>query len=178
VLDEWSFCGEEDGESTLCRFLIALDELRARLAPGKYPNIEISDEGYLYFNVDTPEGPAEVLALPFGLRSSEPALAVSFPRRAEEVEQAFLGKLHRVANEVPGAEVFAGFSPNEETLAAYKQNQHPPLTLAFEIEEMLKLKERGVFFSYLGIKLPVAGRKLREVERTIKEILSELEKEG
>lgn len=60
-LDKWSLhVKDEDTSRALSRFLIAFDELRARLAPSKYPNIEISDEGYFWFNIGTSMGPAEV----------------------------------------------------------------------------------------------------------------------
>ena len=86
-LDEWSFhVKTEDSESALCRFLIALDELRARLSL-KYPNIEVTDEGYLWFNIDTSKGTVEILAFPFGFKELEgPSIAVSLPREAEEAD--------------------------------------------------------------------------------------------
>ena len=66
-LDGWRFCREDDSErGVLTRFLIAIDELRARLNPRDYPNLEISDEGHLWFNVPSPIGTLEVLAFPVG----------------------------------------------------------------------------------------------------------------
>lgn len=177
-LDEWSlYVKMEDREHTLCRFLIAIDELRARLAPFKYPNIEISDEGYLWFNVDTSKGLAEILAFPLGFYSKEPSVAVSLPRNAEDVDPNFLNKLHQIANNIPGATAIAGFSTHEEILCAYRQNKHPSLTLLQILDGMLEVKKKGVFFSYLGVKFSVVEKKLFEIEHIIRDILLGLEEE-
>jgi hypothetical protein len=176
-LDEWSFhVKNEDAGYALSRFLIALDELRARLAPSKYPNIEISDEGYLWFNIDTSMGTAEVLALPFGFKPIKPpSLLVSFPRKAEDINLDFLNKLRQISNSISEAKLFAGFSTNQKILAAYRQNKHPPLVCTQDFDEILEMKKRGVFFSYLGICFSVLDKSISEVEQTIRNILLKLE---
>jgi len=163
----------EGADHALSRFLIGLDELRARLAPSKYPNIEISDEGYLWFNIDNPIGTVEVLALPFGFKTIEhSSFLVSFPRKAEDVNPDFLNTLFQTSKNINEAKLFAGFSTNQEILAAYRQNKHPPLVCAQDFEEILEMKSRKVFFSYLGICFSVLGKTISEVERIIRNILS------
>lgn len=176
-LDEWSWrVKNEDAGYALSRFLIAFDELRARLAPSKYPNIEISDEGYLWFNIDTSIGTAEVLALPFGFKMIKPpSFLVSFPRKAEDANSDFLNKLCQISDTISEAKLFAGFSTNQEILAAYRQDKHPPLVYTQDFEEILEMKRRRVFFSYLGICFPILGKTISEVEQTIREILLKLE---
>jgi hypothetical protein len=72
VLDGWSLLTEEETiDENLSRLLIAFDELRARLEPSKYPSIEVSDEGHLYFTIDTSMGTIEVIAFPFGFKKVE-----------------------------------------------------------------------------------------------------------
>lgn len=176
-LDKWSLhMKNENADHALSRFLIATDELRARLTPSKYPNIEISDEGHLWFNVDTSIGTAEVLALPFGFRTIKPpSLLVSFPRKAEDVNSDFLNKLRRISDNISEAKLFAGFSVNHEILAAYRQDRHPPLVFTQNFKEILEMKSRDVFFSYLGICFPVMDKTISEVEETIRKILLMLE---
>lgn len=167
---------EEENECALSRLLIAFDELRARLAPFRYPNIEISDEGYLWFNVETSMGTIEVIALPFGFKEIEhPSIMVSLPCKAEDVDLDFLSKLHQISDGLSGAKLFAGFSTDQEILDAYRRNKHPPLTCTQNFREILKMKKHGVFFSYLGICFPILGKTVSEVERTIREILLRLE---
>lgn len=166
----------EDNEHSLCRFLIALDELRARLAPSKYPNIEIADEGYFWFNVDTSKGTVEILAFPFGFKKlKEPSIGVSLPRKAEDADVNLLNKLHQIANNITEAKAFAGFSLDKDILSAYRQNKHPPLALFQSFNEMLDLKRKGVFFSYLGVTFPIVEKGVSEVEHTIRDILLKLE---
>jgi hypothetical protein len=176
-LDEWSLhVEEEDAECAFSRLLIAFDELRARLAPSKYPNLEISDEGHLWFNVETSVGTIEVIALPFGYKEiKHPSLLVSFPCKAEEVNLGFLSKLHQISNSFNGAKLFAGFSTDQKILDAYRQNRHPPLVCSGNFDEILEMKRQGVFFSYLGICFSVIGKTVSEVEQTIREILLKLE---
>ena len=176
-LDKWSlYIKNEDTTHILSRFLIALDELRARLAPSKYPNIEISDEGHLWFNIDTSMGTTEVLALPFGFKTiKQPSLLISFPRKAEDVNLDFLNKLYKISESINQAKLFAGFSTNQEILAAYRQDKHPSLVCTQNFEEILEMKKRDVFFSYLGICFSVLGKAVSEVEQTIREILLNLE---
>ena len=137
---------EEDAKCALSRLLIAFDELRARLAPSKYPNLEISDEGYLWFNVDTSIGTVEVIALPFGFKViKHPSILVSLPCKAEDVNLDFLKKLHHSL--------------------VYTQN----------FDEILEMKRHDVFFSYLGICFSVISKTVSEVEQAIREILLKLE---
>jgi len=176
-LDKWSLrVKDEDAGRALSRFLIAFDELRARLAPSKYPNIEISDEGYFWFNIETSVGTAEVLALPFGFKTiKSSSLLVSFPRKAEDVKLDFLNKLHQISSSISEAKLFAGFSTNQKILAAYQQDKHPPLVFTQNFEETLEMKKRRIFFSYLGICFSVLGKTISETEQIIREILSNLE---
>jgi len=165
----------EDADYDLSRFLVAFDELRARLAPSKYPNIEISDEGYLWFNIDTSIGTAEVLALPFGFKTiKSPSLLVSFPRKAENTRLDFLNKLYKISKGIREAKLLAGFSSNQEILEAYRQDKHPPLACTQNFEEILDMKRRKVFFSYLGICFSVLGKTTSQVEKTVKKILLKL----
>jgi hypothetical protein len=176
-LDEWRLHVKmEDGEHALCRFLIALDELRVRLAPSKYPNIEISDEGYLWFNVDTSKGTVEILAFPFGFQElKELSIAVSLPRKAEDASLSLLNKLRQIAENITGAKAFAGFSTREETLSAYRQNKHPQLALLWSLNEMLEMKKKSVFFSYLGVSFSVVEKSVSQIEHIIRDILLKLE---
>lgn len=173
-LDKWRFhVKTEDTEHALCRFLIALDELRARLAPSKYPNIEIADEGYFWFNVDTSKGTVEILAFPFGFKKlKRPSIAVSLPRKAEDAHLDFMKKLCQIADKITGAKAFAGFSTCDEILSAYRQNKHPPLALFWNLNKMLEMRKKGVFFSYIGVIFPVIEKSIFEVENTIRDILS------
>lgn len=175
-LDAWSLrVREEDAECTLSRFLIACDELRARLAPSKYPNIEISDEGHLWFNIDTSVRTIEVIALPFGYKEiKHPSILVSLPCKAKDISLDFLNKLHQISHSVRGAKLFAGFSTSQEILDAYRQNKHPPLTCAQDFKEIQRIRKLGVFFSYLGICFGVTSKTVLEVEQAIREILLEL----
>lgn len=175
-LNSWHFSAEtENSERALCRFLIALDELRARMSP-KYPNIEISDEGYLWFNIDTSEGIVEILAFPLGFREKilEPSLAASFPREAEQADLNLLKKICQIADDINGAKTLIGFSAKNETLEAYKQDRHPPLTLLLDLEKTLEMKKKDVFFSYLGVSFSIVEKNVSEVEQILKEILLRL----
>lgn len=167
---------EENARCALSRLLIALDELRARLAPSKYPNLEISDEGHLWFNIDTSIGTIEVIALPFGFKGIEqPSILVSFPCKAEDVSQDFLDRLHQISNSNSNFKLFAGFSTEQEILDAYRQNKHPPLVCSQKFDDILEMKRRDVFFSYLGICISVVGETVSNVEQKTRKILLELE---
>lgn len=176
ALDGWSLLSEEETrEESLSRLLIAFDELRARLAPSKYPNIEISDEGHLYFTVDAPIGTIEVITFPFGFKKVEyPSLLVSFPGKAEDVSRDFLNRINKVSKTNKSFELFAGFSTDKEILDAYRRDRHPPLVCSKDFEEILKMKERGVFFSYLGICFSIRGKTIFEAEGMIRSICQAL----
>lgn len=176
-LDEWCFHTQtEDSEHILCRLLIAVDELRARLAPSKYPNIEISDEGYLWFNVETPKGTVRILAFPFGFKEfKEPSLAVSLPRKAKDVDSNLLNKLRLITQSITGLKTFAAFCTAEGTLKAYKQNKHPPLTFLWSLNELPEMKKKRIFLNYLGVGFPVAEKGVSEIERTLRKVLWKLE---
>ena len=172
-LDNWHFHVEtENSERALCRFLIALDELRARMSP-KYPNIEITDEGYLWFNTETAEGVVEILAFPFGFgeRILEPSVTASFPCEAEQADWGFLKKIWQIADGVNGVKALIGFSSKNETLEAYKQDRHPPVNLLWDLEETLEMEKKDVFFSYLGVSFSIVEKNVSEVEQILKEIL-------
>jgi hypothetical protein len=166
----------EDGEHGLCRFLIALDELRARLAPSRYPNIEISDEGYLWFNVETSRGTVEILAFPFGFKEiKEPSIAVSIPRKAEEVDPNLVNSLRQIAEGTTELKTFAGFSTSKETLNAYRHNKHPPLALIWSLNKLPEMKKKRLFFNYLGVGFSVVEKSVSETESLIRSILLKLE---
>jgi len=137
-LNAWRFNFEgEDAGPALARFLIAFDELRARLAPSKYPNIEVSDEGHLWFNIDSLVGVVEVLAFPFGFDGVEaPFFAVSLPRKAEDVDLGLLNRLMKIAGDNE-AQLFADqkTATVEEILSAYSRNEHPPLNFTSDFDE-------------------------------------------
>lgn len=177
-LDAWLFCVEGESISyVLSRFLTAFEELRARLAPSRYPNVEISDEGHLWFNIDTSIGIIEVLAFPFGFNEiEEPSIAVSLPRKAEEIDLNLLNKLSRISDEIVGMKLLANriAATVDEILGAYKQNKHPPLAFTSDFDEILRMKEKGVFLSYLGVRFPVLHKTVSEVELTIRNIVSSL----
>jgi len=177
-LNAWRFQVEgEDTGLNLARFLIAFDELRARLAPSKYPNIEVSDEGHLWFNVDTLAGVVEVLAFPFGFGGIEaPFLAVSLPRKAEDVDLGLLNRLVKIAGDNE-AQLFADqkTATVDEILSAYSRNEHPPLGFTSDFDEILRMKDSEVFFSYLGVRFSVAHKTVSEIEVKIRNIISRLE---
>ncbi len=176
-LDRWRFCEErENEEHALCRFLIGIDELRARLAPSKYPNVEITDEGYLWFNVDTPKGTVEILAFPFGFKKfNEPSIAISLPCKAEHMDLSLLSRLCQFAHNVKGAEVFAGISTHQEILSALSENEHPPLAPAWSADEVKTMTKKNVFFSYFGVIFGVSEKNVSEVEYIIAGSLSKIE---
>lgn len=180
-MDGWHFCVEdEDVGLALSRFLSGFEELRARLAPSKYPNLEISDEGYLWFNIDASIGVVEVMAFPFGFGDmKEPFIAVSLPRKAEDLELNILERLCKASSEIAGAGLFADRTGTSarEILAAYKRDQHPPLAFTSDFDEILDLKEKEAFFSYLGIRFPVLDRSVLQIERMIRNIVSKLQGE-
>ena len=178
-MDGWHFCIEgEHARSTLARFLNGFEELRARLAPSKYPNLEISDEGYLWFNIDATIGTVEVMAFPFGFVDMKiPFIAVSMPRKAEDIDLGILERLRKASSEIAGARLFADRTGKSarEILAAYKRDQHPSLAFTSDFDEILDLREKGAFFSYLGVRFPVSDRTVRQIERMTRNTVSKLE---
>lgn len=95
----------ESAQASLARLLVALEELRVRLNPQIYPNLEISDEGHLWFNVPLALGAWEVFVLPEGLGDLPgPALALSFPHRPTDLKRDILEILTQSAP--PNATVF------------------------------------------------------------------------
>jgi len=178
-LDGWHFHIEgEDANRCLSRFLTAFEELRARLAPSKYPNLEISDEGYLWFNIDSSMGAIEVLAFPFGYSDVKtPFVAVSIPRKAEDLGLHTLEKLRSIQREIGEAQLFADkkCASRDGILAAYKRDEHSQLVFTSDFDEILLLEKKGVFFSYLGVRFPVAQKTVSETENTINDIVLRLE---
>lgn len=178
-LEDWRFYVEgESVKYSLPRFLIGFEELRVRLAPSRYPNIEISDEGHLWFNIETSSGIVEILAFPFGFKEiAAPFILVSFPRKAEDADLNFLKKLSEISINIVGTQLLAErtATTKDEILSAYKRNRHPRLTFTSNFDEILQLKKRGVFFSYLGARFLVLGKTVSEVERTIRGIISSLD---
>jgi hypothetical protein len=178
-LDEWRLhVKTENIEQALCRLHIAIDELRARLAPSKYPNLEISDEGYLWFNADTSIGIVEILSFPFGFKEIKtPSIAVSLPRKAKDVNLGLLNKLRQLADNISGAKVSATKSGSEvsKILSAYKHNEHPSLIFTSELKEILDMKRKDVFLSYFGLFFPVDDKTVSDVEHIIRDVLLKLE---
>lgn len=178
-MDGWHFLVKGEGtDLALSRFFIAFEELRARLAPSKYPNFEISDEGYLWFNIHSSVGTIEVLAFPHGFReATTPFIVVSIPCRAEDLELRLLDKLRKISSRVERAQLFAEKTGAhiEEILASFRMNQHPPLAFTSDYHEILHLKGREVFFSYLGIQLSIVGETVLQVEHAVRNIVSEIE---
>lgn len=60
-------------------------------------------------------------------------------------------------------------------LSSYRRNEHPPLTLTSDFDEIIRLKYKGVFFSYLGLRFSVVHKTVSEVEGTTRNILLGLE---
>ena len=177
-LDAWNlFMQTENSGENLTRFLIAFDELRARLAPSKYPNVEITDEGCLWFNVDTFMGNCEIIGVPFEFKDLKASsIIISFPRKADDINGKFLNKLCYIGDKMSELTLFAGTSPTIETLQAYQQNILPPLTIAHSYDEIYNPKRKGVFFNYLGIAFSITDKNVSKVENVIKQILYELGK--
>jgi len=178
-LDGWHFCAKgEDASLALSRFLTGFEELRARLAPSKYPNLEISDEGCLWFNIDTSIGTVEVVAFPFGFNDMKaPFIAVSIPRKAEDLRLQTLEELRNISSETAEMHLFADKrgATVQEILATYRLDQHPSLVFTSDFDEILDLKKKGVFFSYLGVRFPVPDKIVLEIEGMIRDIVSGLE---
>jgi hypothetical protein len=173
-VDRWrlSIAGES-AQASLARLLIALEELRVRLNPETYPNLEVSDEGHLWFNLPSAMGTWEVFVLPAGLGNLPgPALAVSFPHRPEEWDEGLVESLHRAASTLAGSSVFAAHIPTQEILEAYGRNQLPPLRLLKGKEEILAVYSQVDFFCYCGLHIPVQGLDVLAAEAMIREIIS------
>jgi len=178
-LDGWRFYLEdEDVSYSLARFLIAFEELRVRLAPDKYPNIEISDEGHLWFNMDTGIGVVEVLAFPFGFQQiAAPSIAFSLPRKAEKINLIFLEKIKQIPHNFVGVQLFTHeiATTREEILDAFKRNEHPSLSFTSDFDHILALKKKGIFFSYLGVYFTVVDKTVSQVESMTRDIVFSLE---
>ncbi|MGC1121106.1 MAG: hypothetical protein WBA22_08425 [Candidatus Methanofastidiosia archaeon] len=176
-MDNWDFSGEgESVHEMLTRFLIGIDELRARLTPGVYPNLEISDEGYLWFNVPSSVGKVEVFALPFGLGPLPgPALALSVPHNPKDREMDFTEVFHRIATGLDDACLFAAYATLEKTLGAYLENRLPELYFLKGKVEILNMREKVDFYCYFGLWFSAKNLTVLSAEKTIREILSRLE---
>ena len=179
-LDGWTFHREGDSEEIAAsRFLIAIDELRARLNPDDYPNLEISDEGFLWFNVRSTVGTLEVFAMPRGFAARrQPALALSFPHRPSELGPRLLRRWDRhVAGSPPNRDAapFAAWVGQSESLAAYTGRKGPPLEVLWGEEEITRRYAEVPFFNYFGFFLPVTGMDVSAAERFVRKILSVLE---
>jgi len=168
----------EDASLALSRFLTGFEELRARLAPSRYPNLEVSDEGYLWFNIDASIGTVEVLAFPFGFNDMKvPFIGVSIPCKAEDLRLQILEKLRSIQSEIVEMRLFADKrgATVQEILAAYKLDKHPRLAFTSDFDEIIDLKKKGVFFSYLGVRFPVSRKSVLEIEGMIRKVVSRLE---
>jgi hypothetical protein len=169
---------KENDDQALCRFLIGVDELRARLAPSRYPNIEIADEGYLRFSIDASAGSVEVLIFPFGFKEfKEMSVAVSLPRGIEDVNSKLTDELRKIRDSIKGAKTIIGFCTHEEIMNSYEHNTHPPLALFWNSDKMLEIRKRTDFLSYFGILFSIADMTAAEVESTVRDTLSKLNEE-
>ncbi len=173
-LDQWPLVVPgEPNHLALARFLIGFEELRARLNPQAYPNLELSDEGHLWFNVVSLPSTWEVLAFPFGLGDLPgPALAVSFPHRPSGAGAAVLERLVQAVLSDAGSIVFAAHSSREEILEAYGNIGLPPLHLLLGKERVLAAYWQREFWSYCGVYLPVGEQAVGDAERAIRRVLS------
>lgn len=135
--ERWHFTrAGESAQEALARFFIAVEELRARLNPKQYPNLELSDEGHLWFNVPSALGTWEVFALPQGLGDLPgPALAISFPHRPAELKGDIFEILAQSAP--PDATLFAAFNTVPDILAAYAEDRLPTPRLLRGRKEIL-----------------------------------------
>jgi hypothetical protein len=176
-LDGWRmFVPGEPSQRALARFLIAMDELRARLSPDRYPNLEVSDEGYLWFNVASFPGTWEVLAFPFGLGDLPgPALAVSFPHEPLDWGADLVETLAKVLPSGAGWILFAASSSREEILEAYAHGCLPPLRLVRERERLLAVYTREMFWSYFGLYIPAGELTVGDAEQAIRLVLAAVE---
>jgi hypothetical protein len=155
-LGNWRLRRDNDSTpAALTRLLIAVDELRARLNPNDYPNLEISDEGHLWFNVPASIGNLEVFAFPLGFQDlPKPALALSLPHRPNAIGPQFLEILDAVtrgAQPLEGAVLFAGFADKKESLQAYERGEQPPLQVLWGKNEILAQYDEVTFFNYFGL---------------------------
>ena len=179
-LDGWQFHrGGVSEEVASSRFLIAIDELRARLNPDDYPNLEISDEGCVWFNVRSTIGTLEVLAMPHGFAARRrPALALSFPHRPSGLGPRLLRRWDQhVAGSPPGrgAVPFAAWVEKDESLTAYAGGKRPPLQVLWGEAEIAHRYAEVPFFNYFGFFLPVGEMDVSGAESSIRAILSLLE---
>ena len=177
-MDNWDFFREGESEHDfLARFFIAIDELRARLNPGTYPNLEISDEGYLWFNIPSSLGMLEIFALPYGLGPfPECALALSFPHDPEDMKVNLAGILSEIAKEFSDVHFIAAYASAKEIMKAYNAGRLPELHFLKEIENISTTGEKVYFFSYFGLWFSVRERDVLKAETLIREILSHIEK--
>lgn len=177
-MDNWNFY--EEGESPrnfLARFLIAVDELRARLNPGVYPNLEISDEGHVWFNMPSPLGLLEVFAFPYEFEYfSAPGLALSLPHNPENTKVDLAEIFCEIAINSSDMHVFAAYASAQETIKAYSENKLPELHFLKGKREISDYRDEVDFFNYSGLWFSVKERNVLSVEIFIKEVLSYIEK--
>lgn len=176
-MDTWNFSIKGGSvNEMLTRFLIGVDELRARLTPGVYPNLEISDEGYLWFNVPSSIGTVEIFGLPFGLGSlSGPSLALSIPHNPRDRDIDFTEVFHKIATELDDVCLFAAYATLEKTLGAYVENRLPELHFLKGKVQILNMREKVGFYCYFGLSFSAENLTVLSAEKKIREILSHLE---
>jgi hypothetical protein len=163
----------ESAQGALARFFIGVEELRARLNPQQYPNLELSDEGHLWFNVPSALGNWEVLALPYGLADLPgPALLLSFPHRPDERGKDLLAALEAAG---AGSILLAAFASTGETLQAFAANRLPPLHLLRGREEIGAGYDLADFFGYFGLYVPVAQLTVQAAEELLRGAVARLE---
>ena len=176
--DHWRFSvAGESAQAYLARLLIAMEELRVRLNPRTYPNLEVSDEGHLWFNLPSPVGSWEIFVLPEGLGELPgPALALSFPHQPADLGQDLLPILERIGSTHSDLCLFAAHIRRSEILKAYAQDHQPPLRLLVGMAEILANRDGVRFFSYFGLYYPVAGLDIVTAETVLRDVLSQLER--
>lgn len=175
--DHWHFIrAGELAQEALARLFIAFEELRVRLNPQQYPNLELSDEGSLWFNVPTAMGTWEVFVLPEGMGNlPAPALALSFPHRPADLKCDLLELLLNAASDAEGLLLFAGYTSTPELLAAYREDRLPPLCLLEGKQEILAARDQVDFFPYFGLYFPMGQHDVLAVENQMRKVLSRLE---
>lgn len=71
--------------------------------------------------------------------------------------------------------MLAAFCTAEETLKAYRQNEHPPLIFLWSLTGLPEMKKKRVFLNYVGVGFSVVEKGVSEIEKTIRSILCKLE---
>lgn len=176
-LDQWQiYIPGSSPREALSRFFIAVDELRARLNPDRYPNLEISDEGHLWFNMISASGGWEIIALPEGNGDLPgPALMISKPHKPGESDLRVLQALGNAPILKADVCLIAASIPKREELNAYLQNSVPEIHLLRGKEEILAGDGNVEFYNYFGLYIPAMHLTTLEAEHLIRDAINRLE---